>query len=171
MFHGWMKNFKSTCNFRNAKILIWMVCIKSFLNAQILRSKLIAYWRTHGGDADVNSWKWLKKWLGRRDGSVGGNLQYYAGWIVLSWHFSKKKSDASIFGLFPAYLHPLSAYFWSVLQSCLVESIPIFCRPLKPNLRSGYAPLVSWITAEAWELWCLRTPSTGFTTPGASLEL
>ena len=43
---------------------------------QILRSRLIARWRIHGGDADVNSWKWLKKWLGRRDGSVGGNLRY-----------------------------------------------------------------------------------------------
>ena len=76
MFHGWIKNFKNMCSFLNIKILIWMVFIKNFLNTQILQFKLIARWRTHGGDADVNSWKWLKKWLGRRDGSVGGNLRY-----------------------------------------------------------------------------------------------
>ena len=37
---------------------------------------MIARWRTYSGDADVNSWKWVKKCLGRRDGSVGGNLRY-----------------------------------------------------------------------------------------------
>ena len=71
MFHCWIKNFKNTYNFQNARIVIWIICVENFSNAQIFWFKLIVCWSIYGSDADVNSWKWLKKRLGRREVTLG----------------------------------------------------------------------------------------------------